>query len=64
MAFAVDMFEQFCPAVERLTANVALYVEMISRQYKECGITTEWGQFTLEINSRYGGGNSIQRARE
>ena len=32
MAFAVDMFEQFCPAVKRLTTNVALLVEMISCQ--------------------------------
>jgi hypothetical protein len=30
MAFAIDMFEQFCPAVKRLAANVALQVEMIS----------------------------------
>lgn len=31
MAFAVDMFKQLCPAVKRLTANVALLVEMISK---------------------------------
>ena len=30
MAFEVDMFEQFCPAVKYLAAKVTLYVEMIS----------------------------------
>jgi hypothetical protein len=30
MAFAVDMPEQFGPAVKRLAANVALQVEAIS----------------------------------
>ena len=30
MAFTVNMFKQFSPAVKRLAANVALQVEAIS----------------------------------
>src|SRR5229473_1101986 len=49
MAFAVDVFEQFCPTFKRLPAKVALLSEMISclSNAYAYGIRTGWGRFHL-----------------
>jgi hypothetical protein len=67
MAFAVDVFEQFCPAFKRLPAKVALLSEMISclSNVYAYGIKTGWGRFHPRNKMlRYGGSYNIQGARE